>query len=183
MVNWKKKTTLLEEKNLFSLLRVYEQVVFLSRLHNRQVWSCPGIPPFPPPTLPKAEVLLLKLHIGQKVRNIELWPIPCVMKYWRFDLSFKKKKNHHPPPPTSVSIPKKLSIISWSSIRSKEKVLLSNCIRSLDYLCVNRLRQHISWWGGKFLLRRWSKILWWQRPVVLPTVQWRRWAKLSKKQQ
>ena len=28
MVNWKKQTTLLEEKNLFSLLRVYEQVVF-----------------------------------------------------------------------------------------------------------------------------------------------------------
>ena len=53
-------------------LRVYEQVVFLSRLHNRQVWSRPRIPPFPPPTLPKAEVLPLKLHIVQKVRNIEL---------------------------------------------------------------------------------------------------------------
>ena len=65
------KTTLLEEKNLFSLLRVYEQVMFLSRLHNRQVWS-PGIPPLPPPTLPKAQVLSLKLHIVQKVRNIEL---------------------------------------------------------------------------------------------------------------
>ena len=52
--------------------RVYEQVVFLSRLHNRQVWSRPGIPPFPPPTLPKAEVLPLKLHIVRKVRNIEL---------------------------------------------------------------------------------------------------------------
>ena len=51
MVNWKKKTTLLEEKNLFSLLRVYEQAVFLSRFHNRQVWSRPEIPPFPPPTL------------------------------------------------------------------------------------------------------------------------------------
>ena len=45
------------------VLRVYEQVVFLSRLHNRQVWSLPGTPPFSPPTLPKAEVLPLKLHI------------------------------------------------------------------------------------------------------------------------
>ena len=57
---------------------------------------------------------------------LETWP---VIK--------KKKKNHNcmphsmaktivssvppPPPPTSVSIPKKLSIISWSSIRSKAK--------------------------------------------------------------
>ena len=57
------KKTLLEEKNLFSLLRVYEQVMFISRLHNRQVWSCPGIPPFIPPSLPKAEVLPLKLQI------------------------------------------------------------------------------------------------------------------------
>ena len=65
------KTTLLEEKNLFSLLRVYELVIFLSRLHNRQVWS-PRIPPLPPPTLPKAQVLHLKLHIVRKVRNIEL---------------------------------------------------------------------------------------------------------------
>ena len=65
-VRWliEKKTTLLDEKNLFSLLRVYEQVVFLRRLHNRQVWSRPGIPPFPLPTLPKAEVLPLKLHIS-----------------------------------------------------------------------------------------------------------------------
>ena len=55
-----------------NVLRVYEQVVFLSRLHNRQVWSRPGIPPFPPPTLPKAEVFPLKLHIVRKVRNIEL---------------------------------------------------------------------------------------------------------------
>ena len=123
-------------------------------------------------------LLSLKLHIVRNVRNIELWPIPCVMKYWRLDLSFKKKKKESSPP-ISVSIPKKLSISSWSLIRSKAKVLLGNCIRSLDYLCVNRLRQHISWWGGKFLLRRWSKILWWQRPVVLPTVQWWRWAKLS----
>ena len=52
-VRFKKKTALLD---LFSILRVYEQVVFLSRLHNRQVWSHPGIPPFPPPTLLKAEV-------------------------------------------------------------------------------------------------------------------------------
>ena len=74
-VRWlieEKKTTLLEENNLFSLLRVYEQVVFLSRLRNRQVWSRPGIPPFLPPTLPKAEVLPLKVHIVRKVRNIEL---------------------------------------------------------------------------------------------------------------
>ena len=74
-VRWligKKTTTLLEEKNLFSLLRVYEQVVFLSRFHNREVWSRPGIPPFPPPILTKAEVLPLKLHIVRKVRNIEL---------------------------------------------------------------------------------------------------------------
>ena len=62
-VRFEKKNILLEEKNLFSLLRVYEQVVFLSRLHNRQVWSHPGIPPFPPPTLPKAKVLPLKLQI------------------------------------------------------------------------------------------------------------------------
>ena len=72
MVNWKTTTTLLEEKNLFSILRIYEQVVFLSRFHNRQVWSRPGIPPFPPPTLTKAGVLPLKLHIVRKVRNIEL---------------------------------------------------------------------------------------------------------------
>ena len=80
-VRWliEKRTTLLDEKNLFSLLRVYDQVVFLRRFHNRQVWSRPGIPSFPPPTL----------------SNIELRPIPCVMKYWRLDLSFKKKKNHH----------------------------------------------------------------------------------------
>ena len=133
---WIEKTTLLEEKNLFSLLRVYEQVFVFSRLHNRQVWS-PGIPPLPPPTLPKAQVLPLKLHIVRKVSNIELWPIPCVVKYWRLDMSFNKKKNHHCMPPSmaktimsplppslSVSIPKKLSIISWSSIRTKAKVLL-----------------------------------------------------------
>ena len=73
-VRWliEKKKPLLDEKNLFSLLRVYEQVVLLRRLHNRQVWSRPGIPPFTPPTLPKAEVLPLKLHIVRKVRNIEL---------------------------------------------------------------------------------------------------------------
>ena len=104
------------------ILRVYEQVVFLSRLQNRQVWSCPGIPAFPPLTLPKAEVPPpLKLHIVWMVRNIELWPIPCVMKYWRLDLSFinKKKKsslhaalydkNHSvqcpPPPPPPTPIP------------------------------------------------------------------------------
>ena len=63
------KPTLLEEKNLFSLLRVYEQGMFLSRLHNRQVWST-GIPPLPPSTLPKAQVIPLKLHIVHKVRNI-----------------------------------------------------------------------------------------------------------------
>ena len=54
-VRWlieKNTTTLLEEKNFFSLLRVYEQVLFLSRLHNRQVWS-PGIPPLPPLSYPK----------------------------------------------------------------------------------------------------------------------------------
>ena len=74
-VRWliEKRTTLLDEKNLFSLIRVYEEVVFLRRLHIRQVWSRPGIPPFPPPTLPKAEVLPLKLHIiVRKVRNITL---------------------------------------------------------------------------------------------------------------
>ena len=93
-----------------------------------------------------------------------------VLETWPVLLKKKRIITPLPPPlPISVSIPKKLSIISWSSIRSKAKVLLSNCIRSLDYLCVNRLRQHISWWGEKFLLRRWSKILWWQRPVVLPT--------------
>ena len=62
------KTTLLEEKNLLSLLGVYKQVMFLSGLHNRQVWT-PEIPPLLPPTLPKAQVLPLKLHI---VRNIEI---------------------------------------------------------------------------------------------------------------
>ena len=62
------KKTLLEEKNLFSLLRVYE--LFLSRLHNSQVWSRPGIPPFPPPTLPKAEVLPLKLQKGMEHRTL-----------------------------------------------------------------------------------------------------------------
>ena len=41
------KTTLLEEKNLFSLLGVYKLVMFLSRLQNRQAWS-PGILPLPP---------------------------------------------------------------------------------------------------------------------------------------
>ena len=111
---WKKKT-LLEEKNLFSLL--WAGCVF-KQLHNRQVWSRPGIPPFPPPTLPKAEVLPLKLQIVWKVWNIELWPIPCVMKYWRLDLSFKNKKesslhaafygkNHSvqcPPPPLYQSL-------------------------------------------------------------------------------
>ena len=57
-VRWliEKRTTLLDEKNLFSLLRVYDQVVFLRRLHNRQVWSLPGIPPFPPPTLSNIEL-------------------------------------------------------------------------------------------------------------------------------
>ena len=64
----------MKEKSCFyrDVLRVYEQVVFLSRLHNRQVWSHHGIPPFPPTTLPKAEVLPLKLHMVRKVRNIEL---------------------------------------------------------------------------------------------------------------
>ena len=37
----------MKEKSVFhrDVLRVYEQVVFLSRLHNRQVWSRPGISP------------------------------------------------------------------------------------------------------------------------------------------
>ena len=41
LIGGKKKTTLLEEKNLFSLLRVYEQVVFLNRFHN---WASEASP-------------------------------------------------------------------------------------------------------------------------------------------
>ena len=66
MVNWKKTTTLLEEKNLFSLLRIYEQVVFLSRFHNREVWSRPGIPPFPPPTPTKSRSPPPKITYSEK---------------------------------------------------------------------------------------------------------------------
>ena len=38
---------------------------------------------------------------------------PLCYEVLEIDLSFKKKKNHHRPPPTSVSIPEKLSIISY----------------------------------------------------------------------
>ena len=74
MVRWliEKQNNPLRGKEPLIVIRVYKQVVFLSRLHSRQVWSHPGIPPFPLPTLPKAEVLPLKLHIVQKIRNIEL---------------------------------------------------------------------------------------------------------------
>ena len=61
----------------------------LSRLHNRQVWS-PGTPFLPPPTLPKAQALPLKLHKEHRTLTI-----PCVMKYWRLDLSLKKQTIHH----------------------------------------------------------------------------------------
>ena len=50
-------TNFLMLKNLtVRWLLVYELVMFLSRLHNRQLWS-PGILPSPPPTLPKAQVV------------------------------------------------------------------------------------------------------------------------------
>ena len=105
-------------------------------------------------------------EIVRKVRNIELWPITCVMKYWRLDLSFKKKKESSPPPPpppTCVSIPKNYQSFHdpQSEVRqrfyqgfTKAKVLPSNCIRSLDYLCVNRLRQFIRYMPSPFYTAR-----------------------------
>ena len=53
----------LRGKEPLLVIRVYELVMFLSRLRNRQVWS-PGIPTLPSPTLPKAQVLSLKLHVA-----------------------------------------------------------------------------------------------------------------------
>ena len=94
---------------------------------------------------------LPKLTYSAKVKEHRTLTHPLCLKYWRFDLSFNKEKNHHCMPSMAKTIMLYQSLKSYQSFHDPQlegkgftKSTLSNCIRSFDYLCVNRLRWHIS---------------------------------------